>query len=151
VPIRHARTVALAAALAAAGLALLPTQAQAAGSVHLAKIWYDSPGSDTRSNTSLNGEWVQINNSTTKAASLKGWTLTDASKHVYKFGTFTLKAHATVTVRTGKGRNTAANVYQQRAAYVWNNDKDTATLRTSTGAVRDTCAYNSTKVDYKNC
>lgn len=151
VPIPHARTVALAAALAAAGLALLPTQAQAAGSVHLAKIWYDSPGSDTRSNTSLNGEWVQINNSTTKAASLKGWTLTDASKHTYTFGTFTLKAHATVTVRTGKGHNTAANVYQQRAAYVWNNDKDTATLKTSSGTVHDTCGYNSTKVDYKNC
>jgi hypothetical protein len=144
-------SIALATALAAAGLALLPTQAQAAGSVHLAKIWYDSPGTDTRSNTSLNAEWVQITNSTTKSAGLKSWTLTDASRHTYRFAAFTLKAHATVTVHTGKGRNTGANVYQQRAAYVWNNDKDKATLKTSSGAVHDTCSYDSTKVDYKNC
>ncbi|WTR19362.1 lamin tail domain-containing protein [Streptomyces sp. NBC_00138] len=130
---------------------VVPGQAQAAGSVHLAKIWYNSPGSDNRSNTSLNGEWVQITNSTSKAASLKGWTLTDASRHKYTFGTFTLKAHKSVKVRTGKGRNTATNLYQQRAAYVWNNDKDTATLRRASGAVQDKCGYNSTRYDYKNC
>jgi len=149
--IPRGRSAGLAIALAAAGLALLPTQAQAAGSVHLAKIYYNSPGSDTRSNTSLNAEWVQVTNSTAKAVTLKKWTLTDASRHTYTFGTFTLKAHATVTVHTGKGRNTTANVYQQRAAYVWNNDKDKATLRTSSGAVHDTCSYDSTRVSYKNC
>ncbi|MER5465733.1 hypothetical protein ABT010_34680 [Streptomyces sp. NPDC002668] len=40
---------------------------------------------------------------------------------------------------------------RQRGAYVWNNDKDTATLRRSTNAVHDTCSYNSTRYDYKNC
>lgn len=142
---------AAALAAAAATLMMFPGQAQAAGSVYITKIWYDSPGSDKRSNASLNGEWVQIKNSTTKSVSLKGWKLTDASRHVYTFKTFTLKAGKTVTVKTGKGKDTAATVFQQRAAYVWNNDKDKATLTRSTGAVHDTCSYNSTRYDYKNC
>lgn len=134
---------------AAAGPLALPAPAQAAGSVHVSKIFYDSPGSDTRLNTSLNGEWVQIQNSTSAAVSLKGWTLTDASNHKYTFGTYTLAKGKTVTIRTGKGTNTTANRYQGRAAYVWNNDKDTATLRKATGAKVSSCSYNSPRVDFK--
>lgn len=119
--------------------------------MHLYKIYYDSPGSDTRSNTSLNAEWVQLKNSSTTTVNLKGWTLTDASNHRYTFPALTLKAGAIVAVHTGKGTTTAAHLYQGRAAYVWNNDKDTATLRRSTGGVQSTCSYNSTKVDYKVC
>lgn len=147
------RTMAVAAvAASAAGLALLPMPAQAAaGSVHLYKIYYDSPGSDRGSNASLNAEYVQIRNTTSKAVSLKGWTLVDASNHRYVFGAYTLGKGKTVTVHTGKGTNTAAHRYQGRAWYVWNNDKDTATLRKSTGARVDTCSYNSTRVDYKWC
>ncbi|MDJ0384556.1 lamin tail domain-containing protein [Streptomyces sp. G-G2] len=63
------------------------------------------------------------------AVSLKGWTLTDASNHTYTFATFTLGAGKAVTVKTGKGTNTATPLFQQRAADGWNNDKDTATLR----------------------
>jgi hypothetical protein len=144
------RTAAAAVAAAFAGIILLPTQAQAAGSVHLYKIYYDSPGTDTRSNTSLNGEYVQIRNTTSKAVSLKGWTLVDVANHKYTFGTYTLGAGKTVTVRAGN-TNTSATRYQGRAAYVWNNDKDTARLKRSTGTTADTCSCNSTKVDYKMC
>ncbi|MET7621494.1 lamin tail domain-containing protein [Streptomyces sp. NPDC005408] len=150
--IRTRSIAAAAVAASVAGLVLLPSQAQAAtGSVHLYKIYYDSPGVDRRTNASLNAEFVQIRNTTAKAVSLKGWTLVDASNHKYVFGTYTLGKGKTVTVRTGKGTNTATNRYQGRAAYVWNNDKDTATLKTSTGSRIDTCSYNSTKVDYKMC
>ncbi|MEV6425643.1 lamin tail domain-containing protein [Streptomyces sp. NPDC051662] len=149
---RHTRTLAAAAVAAAfAGTILLPTQAQAAGSVHLYKIVYDSPGTDTRANASINGEYVQIRNTTSKAVSLKGWTLVDVANHKYVFSTYTLGAGKSVVVRTGKGTNTTATRYQGRAAYVWNNDKDTATLKRSTGTTADTCSYNSTKVDYKMC
>jgi hypothetical protein len=145
--------VAAVAVTASAAAVLLQAQSAGAatGSVHLYKIYYNSPGTDTRSNASLNAEYVQITNSTSKAVSLKGWTLSDASRHVYSFGTYTLGAHKTVTVHTGKGGNTAAHRYQGRAAYVWNNDKDTATLRRSGGGVVDTCAYNSSRVAYKMC
>ncbi|MEW2546389.1 lamin tail domain-containing protein [Streptomyces sp. NPDC047002] len=145
-------SAAAAAVSVAAGVALLPAQAQAAaGSVHLYKIYYDSPGADHGSNASLNAEYVQIRNTTSASVSLKGWTLTDASRHTYTFGAYTLGKGKTVTVHTGKGTNTAANRYQGRAAYVWNNDKDTATLKKSTGAKADTCSYNSTRVDYVMC
>jgi hypothetical protein len=146
------RTLAATTVAITAGLTLLPVQAQAAtGSVHLRKIYYDSPGSDLRSNASLDAEFVQIENTTTKAVSLKGWTVVDASSHKYTFGTYSLAKGKTVTVRTGKGTNTSTNRYQGRAAYVWNNDKDTATLRKSTAVKVDTCSYNSTKADYKMC
>lgn len=147
------RTIATAvAATALAGAALLPAQAQAAaGSVHLSKIYYNSPGSDLRSNKSLNAEYVQIKNTTTKSVSLKGWTLVDASAHKYTFGTFTLGKGKTVTVHTGKGTNTSVSRYQGRAAYVWNNDKDKATFKKANGTVVDTCSYNSTKVSSKVC
>ncbi|WP_327048916.1 lamin tail domain-containing protein [Microbispora sp. NBC_01189] len=63
--------------------------------VRITKIYYDSPGSpDTGSNSSLNGEYVQIRNTTRKAVSLKGWTMCDKTKqagHAYTFGAFTLK------------------------------------------------------------
>ncbi|MFI5642049.1 lamin tail domain-containing protein [Streptomyces goshikiensis] len=145
------RHLAAGAAITAATVLLLPGQAHAAGALRISKIWYDSPGSDTGSTASLNGEWVQITNSTTGTVSLKGWTLTDASRHTYTFPTFTLKPGKTVTVKTGRGTNTSTVLYQQRGAYVWNNDKDTATLRRAGGALHHTCAYNSTRYDYKTC
>lgn len=148
---RIARIATVGLVASAALVAGMPGQAQAAGAVRITKIYYDSPGTDLRSNASLNAEYVQIRNGTTKAVSLKGWTLTDASRHKYTFGTFTLGAGKTVTVHTGKGRNNATHVYQQRAAYVWNNDRDTATLRRTNGAVQHACSYNSTRYDYKNC
>ncbi|MEV6795558.1 lamin tail domain-containing protein [Streptomyces sp. NPDC051320] len=149
---RYTRTLAATVIPVAAGVLLLPAQAQAAsGSVHLTKIYYNSPGSDLRSNSSLNAEWVQIKNTTSKSVSLKGWTLTDASRHKYTFGTYTLGKGRTVTVHTGRGTNTSANRYQNRRAYVWNNDHDKATLRKSSGSTVDTCSYNSTRVAYKNC
>ncbi|MEE1818323.1 lamin tail domain-containing protein [Streptomyces sp. NPDC004288] len=145
------RTLAAVTAAAASGILLLPSQAQAAGSVHLYKIYYDSPGADHRSNASLNGEYVQIRNTTGAAVNLRGWTLTDAANHKYTFGNYTLGKGKIVTVRTGRGTNTTANVYQNRGAYVWNNDRDTAKLRKSNGSTVDTCSYNSTRVDYKWC
>lgn len=144
----------VAAVVLATGVAtalLLPAQAQAAGSVHLYKIYYNSPGSDHGSNTSLNAEYAQIRNSTTKSVSLKGWTLTDTSHHTYTFGTYTLPAGKTVTVHTGKGHNTAYNRYQNRSWYVWNNTSDKATLRKSTGSTVDTCSYDSSYHSYKMC
>ncbi|MFV0131320.1 lamin tail domain-containing protein [Streptomyces sp. HMX112] len=146
------RTAAAAVTVAAfAGLIALPAPAQAAGSVHLYKIYYDSPGTDRGANSSLNAEYVVVRNTTGAAVSLRGWTLTDASHHTYVFGAFTLGKGKTVTIRTGKGTNTAGYLHQGRSWYVWNNDKDTATLKRANGTRVDTCSYNSTRVDYTMC
>ncbi|MER5712081.1 lamin tail domain-containing protein [Streptomyces sp. NPDC002122] len=147
----RARTLAAVTAAAASGVLLLPSPAQAAGSVHLYKIYYDSPGSDRGAASSLNAEYVQIRNTTGAAVNLRGWTVTDAANHKYTFGSFTLGKGKIVTVRTGRGTNTSANVYQNRGWYVWNNDKDTATLRKPNRTWVDSCSYNSTRVDYKWC
>lgn len=144
----------LAAAVATAAattVALLPTQAQAAGSIHLYKVYYDSPGSDTRSNSSLNAEYVQIKNSTSSAVQLKGYTVRDNTGYTYTFPSYKISAGKTVKVHTGKGTQSPGHVYWGRGSYVWNNDKDTVTLRTASGAFRDSCSYNSTRYDYKMC
>ncbi|MEV7965586.1 lamin tail domain-containing protein [Sphaerisporangium sp. NPDC088356] len=153
------RSLLMGAALAA-GVVVVSQPAHAAGpAIQITKIYYDSPGSpDFGANSSLNGEYVRINNMTRKAVSLKGWTLRDKTNradHVYTFGAFTLGAGKTVTVRTGKGRNTTTTLYWGRSggtlAYIWNQVKDTAYVRNASGKLVDSCSYNSTRADYKVC
>ena len=118
--------------------------------IQLGKIQYNSPGTDTGSNASLNAEYVVIKNLGATTRTLTGYTLRDAQNHVYKFGTVKLGAHKTVTVHTGKGTNTAANRYWGSRAYIWNNTGDKATLRAANGTLLDTCSWGSTG-SYKNC
>jgi hypothetical protein len=141
---------ALAAAGAAGALVLVPTAAEAASAVQIYRVYYDSPGSDTGSNSSLNAEWVQLKNRGSKARQLKGWKIKDKTGYTYTFGSFTLKAGKTVTVRTGKGTNTSATRYWGRSWYVWNNSGDTAYLRTPSGTAADSCSWSNTD-DWKYC
>jgi len=130
--------------VAAAVLPLVaPVSAQAATpAVMIAVIQYNSPGSDNGSNTSLNAEWVQLRNTTAHPITLTNWTLSDTAGHVYTFGTYRIKAHSTVKIHTGTGNDGQFNLYQDRGAYVWNNDGDTATLRGPAGGRRDRCTYS---------
>ncbi|MFJ9025979.1 lamin tail domain-containing protein [Streptomyces sp. NPDC102259] len=105
--------------------------------VEISKVQYDSPGRDTRSNRSLNSEWVELTNTTRNAVNLDGWTLTDESGHTYAFDHYRLAGRATVRIHTGEGRDTRTDLYQDRRAYVWNNDRDTATLRNDHGRFVD--------------
>jgi Lamin Tail Domain len=123
---------------------------QASAKIKITKIYFDSPGADTGSNTSLNAEWVQIENTGTTRKTLTGWTLRDTSHHVYKFPTFKLGAGKSVKVHTGKGSNTATNLYWKLDDYVWNNDGDTAKLRKKDGSLVDLCSYTGAG-SYKLC
>ncbi|TGN81906.1 lamin tail domain-containing protein [Streptomyces bauhiniae] len=151
------RTLRLRAALPAlAGAALLTgtllsTPAQAAGTVQIHRVYFDSPGKDTRSNSSLNGEWVQLKNTSRSAVSLKGWILKDASNHKYVFPNVKLGAGKYVKVHTGSGRDTTSDKYQGRRAYVWNNTSDTATLTKSNGSKVDTCSWTTRNGSDKYC
>ncbi|MFF7023011.1 lamin tail domain-containing protein [Streptomyces klenkii] len=118
------------AGLTLSGAAAVP--ASASSTVGFGTIQYDSPGKDTRSNASLNAEWVTIVNRTSRTADLTGWTLSDADRHAYRLH-LKLGAGRSVKVHTGAGRDTATDVYWGSRAYVWNNDRDTATLRDSRG------------------
>ncbi|CAM5252452.1 hypothetical protein SCANM63S_00219 [Streptomyces canarius] len=98
-------------ALAGAALltgTLLSTPAQAAGGVRIHHVWFDSPGTDNRSNKSLNAEWVQLKNTSGSAVSLKGWVLKDASHHKHVFGN--------VKIGAGKYRIRRAARTRRRAA-----------------------------------
>ena len=141
----------LTVAAALAPLAAPPTPALAASPIKLGRIYYDSPGSDTGSNTSLDAEWFTVRNTGTRTVNLSGWTVRDASNHVYRFGTFYVKAGYSVRVHTGKGTNTSANRYWGRGWYVWNNTGDKATMRNAAGTFIDSCAWYSKGYGYTNC
>ena len=97
---------------------------------------------DTGSNPSLNHEWVELHNNTSTAVSLANWTLQDKAGHVYIVGAFTLKAHASIRIHTGHGANTATNLYWRHSWYIWNNNGDTATLKTAAGVAESRCVYS---------
>jgi hypothetical protein len=142
----------VAAALALGGAVCVAGPAQAATApVQITKIWYDSPGSDKGANSSLNAEYVDLRNVTAKTQTITGWTLRDAGKFVYTFPKTTIAAGKTLRVHTGRGTASTAHRYWGKTWYVWNNDKDTATLRTKSGSTVDSCAYTSTAVDSKTC
>ncbi|OLF17548.1 lamin tail domain-containing protein [Actinophytocola xanthii] len=129
-------------AMLAGLLAAVP--AEAAGGVILYRAYYNSPGTDNRSNVSLNAEYVQLKNTSTVAKVVTGWTLRDKQNHVYRFPTTRIGAGQYLTVRTGRGTNNAATRYWGSGNYIWNNTGDTAYLRTSTGALADTCTWGGT-------
>lgn len=132
------------ALVAALGMAVVGAAAPAVAAVpavHFSFAYYNSPGSDTGSNASLNAEYVRVHNSASTSRSLTGWTIRDAQGHVYRFGTYTLRAGTSVTLHTGRGSNTASNRYWGRSWYVWNNTGDRAILRNSSGTTIDTCSW----------
>ena len=83
----------LIACLVAVASILIATPAQATpATVYIYKVYFDSPGSDRGSNSSLNAEYVVIKNGDNVAHSISGWTVRDKAGHVYKFGTLRLGA-----------------------------------------------------------
>ena len=148
------------ATAAATGLALpVATPAHAAGTLKFARFYADQPGADTPyTTTRLNREYVQVKNVTRTTLSLSGYLIHDrGSKHTYRFASsFRLGAGKTVTLHTGKGRNTSTDLYWGRTSMVWNNTLDTAYLVKGRSTIA-TCTYQQTAAQkkamtgYKNC
>jgi hypothetical protein len=143
-PIMNIASKAIAVVAGAVALVAIGTPAQAASKIQIYRVYYNSPGSDTGSNTSLNAEYVVLKNTGSTQQSLKSWTLRDKSRHVYTFPTFTLGAHKYVTIHTGQGTKTTTHLYWGSRAYIWNNTGDTAYLRTASGTAADTCSWGGT-------
>ena len=137
------RVRALIAAIAAAVLTLVLTcaEADAASPLRFSGAQYNSPGSDTGSNASLNAEWIRVTNHGKRARNMTGWTIRDAAGHVYHFPTFRLGPGHSVRLHTGKGRNTRRNLYWRQGWYVWNNTGDRATLKTRARVRIDVCHW----------
>ena len=135
------------AAIAACAITLttvlsVSAPASAAPSLRFHGAQYDSPGKDTRSNTSLNKEWISLINTGANAVNLSGYTIRDKANHVYTFGDITIAANGgRIWLHTGKGTSTARNVYWGSGNYIWNNTGDTASLRKPSGTTTDTCKW----------
>ncbi|WP_433345319.1 lamin tail domain-containing protein [Micromonospora sp. CA-111912] len=144
--------IAMAVAVAFGGSLAVAGPAQAATpALQITKAYYNSPGTDNRSNSSLNAEYVKLTNRLSSTVNLKSWTLRDKSSHVYKFTSdFRLAAGASVYLHTGKGTNTSTDRYWGSGAYIWNNTGDTAYVRNSAGTLIDSCSWGSSG-SYTNC
>lgn len=119
--------------------------------LHFSRVYVNSPGPDTGTSTSVNAEYAVVSNSSYSTAyRLTGWTIRDRSGHRFTFPTFTLRPRTSVTVHTGRGRNTAYSLYWGSSYYIWNNSGDTAYLRTPAGTLKDSCAWG-TVASYVNC
>jgi P pilus assembly chaperone PapD len=128
------------------------TPADAAPVLQFTRIQYDSPGRDTGSNRSLNGEYVQLRNGTRRTVNLYRWYVRSARGDTYRFtSNFYLTPGRTVTIRTGRGDNTDTTRYWGRTLHVWNNTRDTAYLRSPSGALMHSCRWTSMGRGYKYC
>jgi hypothetical protein len=144
----------LIASLLATGMIFSPSSqssASAAYCVGIYRIYYNSPGTDTGNNSSLNAEWIQLRNRCSTSRSLTYWKIKDAAGHTSTFGSDTLGGGKYVKIHTGKGTNTATDRYQGRSWYVWNNDKDTAYVYNRYGTRIDTCSYNNRSASSVYC
>jgi Lamin Tail Domain len=132
------KNIAIAVACALSGLTLVAT---APAAIKIDRIYFDSPGSDYGNNSSLNAEWIRLKNTGSSSRSLTNWTIRDKAGHVYRFGTYRLRAGKTVTVHTGSGANSARHRFWHQDWYVWNNDGDRARLKKPNGTTVDSCSY----------
>jgi hypothetical protein len=115
-------------------------------------LQYNAPGTDTSSNSSLNNEWVGVRNYGSTTKNLKGYTVRDAQNNVYTFKTnFYLLPNKSVRLHTGRGANTATDVYWNRTAHVWGNTRDTAILRNADRVTKDTCSWTTSGTGSKVC
>jgi hypothetical protein len=109
--------------------------------VRFSRIQYNSPGSDTGGNASLNAEWARIKNHSGRTKTLTGWTVRSRDGRVYTFPRFTLRPGRTVTLHTGHGKNTATDLYWGRSSYVWRNTGDRAVMKNKAKVVVETCRW----------
>jgi lamin tail-like protein len=130
------RALIVACLIAISGL-LIATPAQAApATVYIYKVYFDSPGSDRGSNSSLNAEYVVIRNGDNVSHSVSGWTVRDAAGHGYTFpGGFRLGAGKQAIIHTGDGTkyttSASTHLYWGREWYVeqQRRQSDLATCR----------------------
>ncbi|GGJ66716.1 lamin tail domain-containing protein [Streptomyces brasiliensis] len=138
VSVRRLSAVAVAAASCVGAMAL---PASAAGPRHDAhRDQVAIGGVHSRSDRSLNGEWVEIRNNGRGDVNLSGWTLSDSQGHTYTFRRFWLDDRSTVRVHTGFGRDSSRDLYQNLRRAVW-DERDTATLRDNRGRFIDATSW----------
>jgi micrococcal nuclease len=108
-------------------------------SLAITQIHTDASGND---NTNLNEEYITVENTGSATLDLSGWTVTDAVGHTYTVPSgVTLAPGETITLHTGTGTDTEADLYWDRSGAVWNNGGDTVTVTTERGTTAAQRAY----------
>ncbi|WP_106399017.1 lamin tail domain-containing protein [Actinocorallia populi] len=110
--------------------------------VRIERVRFDAPGTDARTNRSLNGEWVEVRNRSRQARNLRGWRLQGADGRTYTFGDLRLPPGRSVRVHTGSGRDTGGHVYWNRGTHAWRNSGSAVRLRSPAGSA-DSCRWRS--------
>src|SRR5262245_57122611 len=111
------------------GVALLvmAIPASASAALKITKIYYNSPGANSGTDTSLNAEWVQIRNQGVTAVQVGDWKIRDVGGHIYKYPHIRLKAGQSIRLHTGPGFDSfgakVIHLYWGSDSYIWNNDK----------------------------
>src|SRR5690349_2062898 len=85
-----------AAAVTVAGVTVASAATSSTPNVRFTKIYYNSPGTDTRSNASLNAEYAQITNRGKTTVTLTGWTIRDKTGHTYKLSGTLAAGHSRI-------------------------------------------------------
>ena len=146
-------------------LAFLLVGAPASAAIRITRINFNPDGRDTGTKEHLRKEFIVIKNTGARRVLIDGWRLHDAGRdHTYEFGNtdrwpdaFTdlrLKPGEFVRLHSGRGQDTAtAETHSNRPThydfywdvenYVWNNDRDRATLKRPNRKIADRCAYTS--------
>jgi Lamin Tail Domain len=112
-----------------------------AATLRFSRIYYDAPGTDRKTNRSLNAEWFAVKNYGSAKRSLTGLTVKDRQGNVYRFARGSLAAGATVKVHTGAGKATTRNRFWGARKHVWGNSSDRARLLNG-GQLLDSCSWS---------
>ena len=95
--------------------------------------------------TSLNDEYVVLENTGYRPRSLDGWTVSNGSGATYTFGRQVLLPGETVTLYTGEGTDNRSAVYWGRSSEAWTGN-GTVSLTADGGELATTRLYNESGV-----
>lgn len=138
----------LAALVVAVPLAIAPPAAEAVVKkpLDIVKVYYDPPGKDYSKNSYYVKEYIQVKNTGTKTLTLTGYVIRDNGPQKFTFPKGTkLAPGKTLTIRSGKGKNTSSTLYWNTSSYIWNNTGDTARLYNSKRTLLESCQYKGVR------
>ena len=122
-----------------------------ASAIRVSRIYYNSPGPDTATNQSLNAEFVRLKNTSRTVRQLRGWRISDSDGHAYRFGALRLRPGASVTVHSGRGRDTRTDRYWNRRGYIWDNTRELVRVHSTHGRLADQCRYDNSRASQLRC
>jgi len=100
---------------------------------------YDAAGNDEQN---LNDEFIVIENTNDKKINCTGWSIRDDHGNQFYFPNgFSLSAHTSVTIYTGRGSNSTHALYWHHQTPVWNNDGDRIRLYNEKGIIIETYSW----------